>query len=209
MTFVLKPLPYDKTALSPTISPTTMELHYEKHHRGYVEKLNKLTAGTAMSLLPLERVVETASGNPNLTGIFDNAAQVWNHDFFWQSMSPAGGFRAIGRLGGRIDTVFGSYEKFEDAFVEQAVAQFGSGWAWLVVDAGEMKIITTGNAVTPHVLGVRPLLTCDLWEHAYYLDYQNDREKFVRAFLARLANWEFAAKQLELGAPRESERARA
>ena len=205
MTFVLKPLPYDKTALSPTISPTTMELHYEKHHRGYVEKLNKLTASMAMSGMPLERVIEMAWGDPNSVSVFDNAAQIWNHDFFWQSMSPAGGLRAIGQLSDRIDAAFGSYEKFEHTFVERAVAQFGSGWVWLVADAGQLKVITTGDALTPIVLGLRPLLTCDLWEHAYYLDYQNDREKFVRAFLARLANWDRAAMQLEVGAPRVSE----
>jgi Fe-Mn family superoxide dismutase len=205
MTFALQPLPYDKTALSPTISPTTMELHYEKHHRGYVDKLNKLTAGTTMSRLPLERVVETAWGGPNSTGIFNNAAQVWNHDFFWQSMSPTGGARSIDRLSGRIDTAFGSYGAFERKFVESAVAHFGSGWIWLVADAGQLQIMTTSDAATPTVLGLRPLLTCDLWEHAYYLDYQNDREKFVRAFLARLANWEFAAERLATGATRRSE----
>jgi superoxide dismutase, Fe-Mn family len=209
MTFVLKPLPYEKAALAPTISPTTMELHYEKHHRGYVEKLNKLTAGTPMSRLPLERIVETSWGDPNATSVFDNAAQVWNHDFFWQSMSPAGGARSIGPVSSRIDEAFGSYESFEQKFVEHAVAQFGSGWIWLVVEAGRLKIRTTGDALTPTVLGLRPLLTCDLWEHAYYLDYQNDREKFARAFLARLANWEFAAEQLAMGEARQPERARA
>ncbi|NOT39977.1 MAG: superoxide dismutase [Alphaproteobacteria bacterium] len=211
MTFVLKPLPYDKSALSPTISPTTMELHYEKHHRGYVEKLNKLTADTAMSRMPLERIVETAWGDPNATSIFDNAAQIWNHDFFWQSMSPTGGIRSIGPLSSRIDAAFGSYEAFERKFVENAGAQFGSGWIWLVVEAGRLKIMTTGDALTPTVLGLRPLLTCDLWEHAYYLDYQNDREKFVRAFLARLVNWGFAAEQLGLamGESRSPESVRA
>jgi Fe-Mn family superoxide dismutase len=207
MTFVLKPLPYGKTALSPTISATTMELHYEKHHRGYVEKLNKLTTGTAMSLLPLERVVETAWGDPNSAGIFNNAAQVWNHDFFWQSMSPTGGVRSMDRLAGRIDTAFGSYGAFERKFVESAVAQFGSGWIWLVADAGQLKIMTTGDALTPIVLGLRPLVTCDLWEHAYYLDYQSDREKYVRAFLARLVNWEFAVEQMAMGEARQPERA--
>jgi Fe-Mn family superoxide dismutase len=205
MPFILKPLPYEKSALAPTISASTMELHYEKHHRGYVDKLNKLTAGTAMSHLPLDQVVDKAWGNPNLASIFDNAAQIWNHDFFWQSMTPTGGFRTIGRLSGRIDAAFGSYEKFEDRFVEHAVGQFGSGWAWLVADAGQLKIMTTGDAITPIVLGRRPLLACDVWEHAYYLDYQNDRERFVRGFLARLANWEFAAQQLEMGARRASE----
>lgn len=204
MTFVLQPLPYDKTALSPTISPTTMELHYEKHHRGYVEKLNKLTAGTPMSRLPLEGVIAKAWGDPDAKSLFNNAAQVWNHDFFWQSMSPAGGVRAIGGLGKGIESAFGSYEKFEHKFVERAVTQFGSGWAWLVVDAGRLEVMTTDDAITPTVLGFRPLLTCDLWEHAYYLDYQNDRESFVRAFLSRLANWDFAAEQLSNSEPLQS-----
>ncbi len=210
MTFVLQPLPYDKTALSPTISPTTMELHYEKHHRGYVDKLNKLTAGTPMSGQSIENVIAKAWGDPKLATVFNNAAQVWNHDFFWQSMSPAGGTRALAeKMGLSIEASFDSYEKFEQKFVESALAQFGSGWAWLVVDGGRLKVMTTDDAVTPMVLGVRPLLTCDLWEHAYYLDYQNDREKFVRAFLARLANWDFAAEQLASGDTPEFKRAAA
>jgi len=200
MTFVLQPLPYKKTALSPTISPTTMELHYEKHHRGYVDKLNKLTAGTAMARLSLDGVLAKAWGDPNLVSTFNNAAQIWNHDFFWRSMNPAGGARAMGgHWMGRIEAAFGSNEKFEHKFVESAVSQFGSGWAWLVCDAGQLKVMTTSNAVTPTVLGLQPIMNCDLWEHAYYLDYQNDREGFVRAFLSRLANWEFAAKQLSNG----------
>lgn len=197
MPFVLKPLPYDKGALAPTISATTMELHYEKHHRGYVDKLNKLTAETPLSGLPLDTVITKAWGDPKMATIFNNAAQVWNHDFFWNSMSPTGGTRALAdKLGLVIEASFDSYDKFEQKFVESALAQFGSGWAWLTVDAGRLKIVTTHDAITPLVLGVHPLLTCDLWEHAYYLDYQNDREKFVRGFLARLANWNFAAEQL-------------
>ncbi len=208
MTFVLKPLPYDKAALSPTISPTTIELHYEKHHRGYVDKLNKLTAGTPMSGMSLDGVIAKAWGDPKLATVFNNAAQIWNHDFFWQSMSPAGGTRALAdKLGLNIEASFDSYENFEHKFVESALAQFGSGWAWLVVDAGRLKIITTDDAVTPLVLGVTPLLTCDVWEHAYYLDYQNDREKFVRAFLARLANWDIAAERLTTNSAATAERA--
>jgi Fe-Mn family superoxide dismutase len=203
MSFTLKPLPYDKAALSPAMSSTTIELHYEKHHRGYVDKLNKLTAGTTMASLPLERVIEKTWGDPKSASIFDNAAQIWNHDFFWQSMHPMGGFRAAGRFS-RLEAAFGSYERFEDKFVERAMAQFGSGWAWLVLDTGKIKIMTTGNALTPAVLGLKALLCCDLWEHAYYLDYQNDREKFLRSFLARLANWGFVEEQFAL-AERQSE----
>lgn len=196
MPFSLKPLPYAKSALSPAISATTMELHYEKHHRGYVDKLNKLTAGSLWADLPLAEVISGARADPAAASIFNNAAQVWNHDFFWLSMSPQGGLGSVGSIGGRLEAGFGSYEKFEAKFVESALAQFGSGWAWLVTDEDGLKVITTDDAVTPMVLGFHPLLTCDLWEHAYYLDYQNNRERFVRAFLARLTNWSFAAEQL-------------
>ncbi len=196
MPFMLPPLPYAKDALAPAISALTMETHYEKHHRGYVDKLNKLTADTPMSKRSLEDVITKTWGDPDATAIFDNAAQVWNHNFFWRSMSPTGGKRALGRLGSRIEVGFGSYEKFENEFIKKAVAQFGSGWAWLVTDADQLKVVTTSDAVTPLVLGFRPLLTCDVWEHAYYLDYRNDREEFVRSFLAQLANWAFVEDQL-------------
>lgn len=198
MPFTLPPLPYAKDALAPTISALTVEFHYEKHHRGYVDKLNKITAGTPMSQRPLEDVIAKAWGDPDAENIFNNAAQIWNHNFFWRSMSPAGGKRALSRLGNRIEADFGSYEKFEHKFIEKAAAQFGSGWAWLVVDAGRLEVVTTDDAVTPLVLGVRPLLACDVWEHAYYLDYRNDREAFVRGFLALLANWAFVEEQLAM-----------
>jgi superoxide dismutase, Fe-Mn family len=198
MPFMLPPLPYAKDALAPAISALTIGLHYEKHHRGYVDRLNKITAGTPMSRMPLEDVIAKSWGKPDARSTFDNAAQVWNHNFFWRSMSPTGGKRALGRLGGRIEADFSSYEKFEHDFVEKAVAQFGSGWAWLVLDAGRLKVVTTDDAVTPLVLGLRPLLACDVWEHAYYLDYRNDREAFVRGFLDQLANWAFVEEQLAL-----------
>lgn len=196
MTFTLPPLPYDKKLLSPTISAQTMEFHYEKHHRGYVEKLNALTANSPLSKMTLEGVIAETWGDKDSAKIFNNAAQVWNHTFFWNSMTPEGGERRLGRFSARIEAGFGSYKKFETEFVEKAVAQFGSGWVWLVSDADELKVVATDDAVTPSVLGLRPVLTCDVWEHAYYLDYQNDREKFVRGFLQRLANWDFAGAQL-------------
>ncbi len=199
MPFLLPPLPYDKAALAPTVSALTVNLHYGKHHRGYIDKLNVLTANSAMSFMRLEDVILESWNNPATTAIFNSAAQAWNHNFYWRSMSPIGGKRAFGRLGNRIDADFGSYEKFEHEFVEKAVAQFASGWVWLVVDSGKLKIVTTDDAVTPAVLGLHPLLNCDLWEHAYYLDYQNDREKFVQAFISRLANWDFVEEQLVAG----------
>ena len=196
MTFTLPPLPYDKNALSPMISATTMECHYEKHHRGYVDKLNKLIADTPMSQMTLEQLVAKAWNDDKLTSVFNNAAQVLNHNFFWSSMAPDGGERMLNSLRDRVDSDFGSFKKFESEFVEKAVAKFGSGWVWLVSDAGRLKIITTDDAVTPLVLGPLPVLACDIWEHAYYLDYKNDREKFVWEFLLRLANWDFAAARL-------------
>lgn len=197
MPFTLKPLPYEKNALEPVISARTMEFHYSKHHKGYVDKLNKLTADTPLVSAGLEDVIVRTWGKPEQTKIFDNAAQVWNHDFFWQSMMPAGGESGLGgSFARRIDADFGAYEKFEETFVSAAVDHFGSGYAWLIEEAGRLSVITTQDAVPPIVLGLRPLLACDLWEHAYYLDYQNAREKFVRSFLEKLVNWDFAEDQL-------------
>lgn len=207
MPFTLQPLPYDKSALAPTVSALTMAYHYEKHHRGYVDKLNTLTAGTPMSDMSLGEVIAKSWGNPSASAIFNNAAQVANHDFLWRSMVPSGGKKAIGSFGRRIESDFGSYEAFERKFVEAAVGLFGSGWAWLVADAGRLRVVSTNDAVTPLVLGVSPLLACDVWEHAYYLDYQNEREKYVRGFLNRLANWDFAGEQLAAGEPRRFESA--
>jgi Fe-Mn family superoxide dismutase len=202
MPFVLSPLPYDKTALSPTISAPTMELHHGKLHRGYVDNLNHLTENSPLSSMRLEEVIARSWGNPDAKAIFNTAAQAWNHDFYWHSMSPAGGMRMFDCVRTRIEADFGSYEKFEQKFVEAAVGQFGSGWGWLVADSGKLKVVATDDAITPAVLGLQPLLNCDLWEHAYYLDYQNDREKFVRAFLSRLANWNFVDEQLAIGKPK-------
>src|SRR5262245_40084766 len=180
MPFTLKALPYGKNALEPVISARTMEFHYGKHHKGYVDKLNKLTAQTPHAGAPLEEVIVRTWGKPEQTKIFDNAAQVWNHDFFWASMMPSGGESTLGgSLARRIDADFGAYEKFEETFVAAAVDHFGCGYAWLVEEAGRLSVVTMQDAVPPIVVGLRPLLTCDLWEHAYYLDHQNEREKFV------------------------------
>jgi superoxide dismutase, Fe-Mn family len=192
MPFLLTPLPYAKSALAPAISERTMEVHYEKHHRGYVEKLNALARGTPFDKLTLEETIAKAYRMPNGAALFNNAAQTWNHDFFWRSMKPQGGGRPLTVLAAQIDHDFGSYDDFEAAFVKKALDHFGSGYVWLVARGDELKITTTENAVNPMVLGAHALIACDLWEHAYYLDYQNGREAFVKAYLKSLANWQFA-----------------
>lgn len=196
MTFKLRPLPYAKNALAPSISERTMEFHYEKHHGGYVNKLNAALEGKDLGKSDsLEEIIHKSYKDESAKGVFNNAAQVWNHDFFWRSMAPNGGGEPGGKLGDAIKSTFGSYDQFCSSFVEKAGAQFGSGWAWLVNDLGKLKIVTTPNAVTPIVEGQSPLMTCDVWEHAYYLDYQNDRPGFVKTFLDKLVNWEFAAER--------------
>jgi len=187
----LPELPFAKDALEPHISPETLDYHHGKHHAAYVANLNKLIPGTEFEKLPLEEIVKRASG-----GIFNNAAQVWNHTFFWHSMKPGGGGKPSGDLAAKIGQTFGSYEKFAEQFKAAAVGRFGSGWAWLVVEGGPLKIVTTPNAETPLTSKQTPLLTVDVWEHAYYLDYQNRRPDFVQAFLDHLINWDFAAANL-------------
>ncbi len=195
--FQLPPLPYQQEALEPYISARTMSFHYGKHHQTYVDNLNKLVAGTPWAGQPLEKVIRETAGVADKAGIFNNAAQVWNHTFFWQSMKPGGGGQPTGRLMKLMEKSFGSFDEFKKSFVDTAVAQFGSGWAWLVQDGNQLKIVKTSNADTPVAHGQTALLTCDVWEHAYYLDYQNRRKDFVQAFLDHLANWEFAASQLK------------
>jgi len=198
MTFKLAPLPYPKSALEPAISARTMDFHYGKHHAGYVDKLNKLVEGTPYANLPLEQVIQKAARDPKAKSIFNNAAQVWNHDFFWRSMTGDSGGKPDETLGGQIAADFGSLEGFAKQFVTQATGLFGSGWTWLVVDANKLRIVSTTNAELPMTAQQHALLTCDVWEHAYYLDYQNNREAFVHAFLDRLVNWEFAAEQFRM-----------
>jgi len=185
----LPPLPYAKDALQPHMSQETLEFHYGKHHQTYVTNLNKLIPGTEFAELPLEEIVRKSSG-----GVFNNAAQIWNHTFFWNSLSPAGGGAPTGALAEAINAKWGSADKFKEAFTAAAVGTFGSGWAWLVKKAdGSLDIVSTSNAATPLTSDAKPLLTIDVWEHAYYIDYRNARPKFVEAFW-NLVNWEFAAK---------------
>ena len=194
--FALPRLPWADTALEPHISARTIGFHYGKHHQAYVDNLNKLTAGTPLASLPLEEIIKQTAGKADKAGVFNNAAQVWNHTFFWSSMKPNGGGAPSGKLADMIIASFGSFDAFKAAFTEAAMTQFGSGWAWLVLEGGKLKVIKTPNADNPLAHGQKALLTCDVWEHAYYLDYQNRRKDFVAVFLDKLANWDFAAAQL-------------
>jgi Fe-Mn family superoxide dismutase len=191
MAFELPPLPYARDALAPHISAETIDFHYGKHHQTYVTNLNNLVPGTEFEGLSLEEIVKKSSG-----GIFNNAAQVWNHTFYWNSLSPKGGGEPTGRLADAITKSFGSFAAFKDEFTKVALGTFGSGWAWLVERPdGSLGIVSTSNAATPLTGPDRPLLTCDVWEHAYYVDYRNARAKYVEAFW-NLVNWEFAASQM-------------
>jgi Fe-Mn family superoxide dismutase len=198
MTFQLTPLPYPKSALEPHISARTLEFHHDHHHRTYVEKLNKLIEGTPFENQGLEDIVlaTAKSKEEKKIDIFHNAAQAWNHTFLWNCMTPDGGERPSGGLAQKIDSAFGGLGEFHAEFKKAATTQFGSGWAWLVAASGELKIRKTANADNPLVDGDTPLLTCDVWEHAYYLDYQDKRADFVDIFLDRLVNWSFVADQL-------------
>jgi len=178
-------------ALAPHISKETLEYHYGKHHQAYVNNLNKLVAGTEFEKLSLEEIIKKASG-----GVFNNAAQVWNHTFYWHCMSPNGGGEPTGAVATAINKAFGSFAEFKEKFTQTAIATFGSGWAWLVQDSsGDLKIISTSNAGTPMTEGLTALLTCDVWEHAYYIDYRNARPDYVGAFWS-LVNWEFVEKNM-------------
>ena len=196
MAFNLPNLPYAEDALEPYYSAKTISFHYGKHHKAYVDNLNKLIAGTELESKGLEEIILAAAGDPARVGIFNNAAQVWNHTFFWHCMKPGGGGKPAGAVAAAIDAAFGSYEKFAEQFKATAVGRFGSGWGWLVTDAGALKIVSTANADTPLAAKQAALLTVDVWEHAYYLDYQNRRPDFVQAFLDHLVNWDFVAGNL-------------
>jgi len=190
MEHTLPPLPYAMDALAPHISKETFEFHYGKHHQAYATNLNNLIKGTEFESLGLEDIVRKSSG-----GVFNNAAQVWNHTFFWNSMKPGGGGEPAGALGAAIAAKWGSFAAFKEAFAKSAVGNFGSGWTWLVKKAdGTVDIVNTSNAATPMTGADKALLTIDVWEHAYYIDYRNARAKFVETFLNSLANWDFAAK---------------
>ena len=191
MTFTLPPLPYSMDALAPHISKETLEYHYGKHHQAYVTNLNKLVPNTEFENMSLEDVIKKSSG-----GIFNNAAQVWNHTFYWHCLSPNGGGEPTGALADEINKAFGSFAAFKEQFTQTALTTFGSGWAWLVQDKeGKLKLVSTSNAATPMTEGLTALLTCDVWEHAYYIDYRNARPDYLGAFWA-LVNWEFVAEQM-------------
>jgi len=191
----LPPLPYAQDALAPVISARTLEFHHGKHHKTYVDTLNKLIAGTELANKRLDEIVRACAGKGDKTKIFNNAAQAWNHAFYWRCLKPGGG-EPTGALRDGIASAFGSTDNFRKEFSAAAVEQFGSGWAWLVADAGKLKVLKTSNADVPFVTGSTPLLTIDVWEHAYYLDYQNRRPDYVEALVAKLLNWEFAAENL-------------
>ena len=208
--FTLPPLPYAEDALTPVISSQTIGFHYGKHHKAYVDNLNKLVSGTEFEGQSLEAIVAATAGKPASTSIFNNAAQTWNHTFYWQCMKPKGGGKPQGALASRIEAAFGGYAEFRKAFAEAAITQFGSGWAWLVIENDALKIVKTGNAEVPFTKGQTPLLTIDVWEHAYYLDYQNRRPDHVNAVIDKLLNWQFAADNLaNVGTSRKAQPAMA
>ena len=196
MAISLPSLPYAENALEPQYSAKTISFHYGKHHKTYVDNLNKLIAGTPLESKSLEEIIMASAGDSYKAGLFNNAAQVWNHTFFWNGMRAGGSGKPKGDLAARIDSAFGGYEKFAEQLKAAAVGRFGSGWAWLVLDGGALKITSTANAETPMAGKQTALLTVDVWEHAYYLDYQNRRPDFVQAFLDHLVNWDFVAANL-------------
>jgi len=196
MAHTLPALPYDLDALEPHISRSTLEFHHGKHHAAYVTNLNNLVAGTDLEGKSLEETVQAVAGDTSKAGVFNNAAQVWNHSFYWQCMKPGGGDRPTGALADKINADFGSFEAFVEQFKTAGATQFGSGWAWLVLDGGTLKITKTANADLPLAHGQTALLTMDVWEHAYYLDYQNRRPDYMTTFLEKLVNWDFVAANL-------------
>lgn len=194
--FILPALPYADDALSPVISANTMGFHYGKHHKTYVDNLNKLADGTELAGMDLVSVIKKTAGVADKVGVFNNAAQVWNHTFFWESMKPNGGGKPTGKIAALIDSDLGGYDKFKADFANAAVTQFGSGWAWLVFENGKLAFKKTGNAETPISGAAKPILTIDVWEHAYYLDYQNRRADFANAVIDRLIDWDRANERL-------------
>ena len=194
MSITLPDLPFDKNALEPHISAKTLEFHHGKHHAAYVTNLNKLIDGTDLAGKHLEEIIKAVAGDASKAGVFNNAAQVWNHTFYWHCLSPNGGGEPSGELGDKIKSAFGSYADFANEFKTAAATQFGSGWAWLIEDGGNLKIMKTANADTPLAHGKKALLTIDVWEHAYYLDYQNRRPDYISTFMEKLVNWEFVSK---------------
>lgn len=193
---VLPPLPFADNALDPVISANTLSFHYGKHHKAYVDNLNKLVAGTELADLSLEQVITATAGRADKAGIFNNAAQIWNHTFYWNSLAPKGGGEPPAAMKQKIEAAFGTLDACKQELATAATTQFGSGWAWLVLDGDKLKVVKTANANVPLTEGMKPLLVIDVWEHAYYLDYQNRRADYVNAVLDKLINWGFAANNL-------------
>lgn len=196
MAINLPDLPYGKDALAPHISANTLDFHYGKHHKTYVDNLNKLITGTELADKSLDEIVNIAAKDTAKAGIFNNAAQVWNHSFYWKCLKKSGGGTPTGAIAAKINTTWGSYDKFTEELKNAGITQFGSGWTWLVLDGKDLKITKTGNADTPMAHGQKPLLTIDVWEHAYYLDYQNRRPDYLSAVISNLINWDFVNSNL-------------
>jgi len=190
-------LAFAETALEPHISAKTLGFHYGKHHATYITNYNNLVAGTPLDALSIEEVIVKTATDPQSVAIFNNGAQAWNHSFYWSCLTPNGGGEPTGELGAKITADFGSFEKFKDELKAAAATQFGSGWAWLVLDGEKLKVVKTGNAQTPLTSGQKPILTIDVWEHAYYLDFQNRRPDYVAAVIENLLNWDFAAENFK------------
>jgi len=197
VTFVLPPLPYAENALEPVISAKTLRIHHGKHHQGYVDTLNQLVAGTPFANRPLKELVLATAGKPEQAALFHNAAQAWNHSFYWRSLSPRGGNVPPLDLKTRIDSIFGDLDSLKEQLGTAATTQFGSGWAWLVLDGAKLRVVKTDNADNPLTAQLKPLLVIDVWEHAYYLDCQNRRADYVKGVIDKLINWEFAAENLD------------
>jgi len=190
-------LSYAETALEPYISAKTLSFHFGKHHVAYITNYNNLVAGTPLDALSVEEVIAQSAADPQKIGIFNNGAQAWNHSFYWNSLTPNGGGEPSGALAEKITQDFGSFDKFKEELKAAAATQFGSGWAWLVLDGTTLKVVKTGNAQTPSTSGQKPILTIDVWEHAYYLDFQNRRPDYVAAVIDNLLNWAFAAENFK------------
>ena len=196
MAYTQPELPFAEHALDPHISANTLGFHYGKHHATYVKKYNDMVAGTPYDDQSIEDVIVATANDPDKAGVFNNGAQAWNHSFYWNCLSPEGGGKPSGEIAAKIESDLGGYDAFKNEFANAAATQFGRGWAWLVLDAGRLKIVKTANAQTPLANGMYPLLTIDVWEHAYYLDYQNRRPDYIAAVIDELLNWEFVSENL-------------
>jgi superoxide dismutase, Fe-Mn family len=196
MAYELPTLPYDHSALEPNISADTLKFHHDKHHAAYVTNFNNMVKDSPLDSMPLEEVIKSTHGDDSKAGIFNNAAQAWNHTFYWNCMKPNGGGEPTGALADKIKADFGSFDEFKTAFKQAGSTQFGSGWAWLVLDNGTLKVTKTANADNPIAHGQTPLLTMDVWEHAYYLDFQNRRPDYIDTFISSLINWDYVSEQM-------------